>query len=60
MTVLVQEPARMNPFLNDISIGTNIKERMPALSALLRSEHILARVLTDIGELEPDADPRAR
>jgi uncharacterized protein involved in exopolysaccharide biosynthesis len=60
MTVLVQEPARMNPFLNDISIGTNIKERMPALSALLRSEHILARVLTDIGELEPEADPRTR
>ncbi len=60
MTVLVQEPARMNPFLNDISIGTNIKERMPALSALLRSEHILARVLTDIGELEPDAGPKER
>lgn len=60
MTVLVQKPARMNPFLNDISIGTNIKERMPALAALLRSEHILARVLTDIGELEPEADPRTR
>jgi polysaccharide chain length determinant protein (PEP-CTERM system associated) len=60
MTVLVQEPARMNPFLNDISIGTNIKERMPALSALLRSEHILARVLTDIGEIDAATEPKQR
>lgn len=60
MTVLVQEPARMNPFLNDISIGTNIKERMPALSALLRSEHILARVLTDTGEIDAATEPKAR
>jgi len=60
MSVLVQEPARMNPFLNDISIGTNVKERMPALSALLRSEHVLGRVLTDLGELEADADLKTR
>jgi polysaccharide chain length determinant protein (PEP-CTERM system associated) len=60
MSVLVQEPARMNPFLNDISIGTNVKERMPALSALLRSEHVLGRVLLDLGELEPDADMKTR
>ncbi len=60
MTVLVQEPARMNPFLNDLSIGTNVKERMPALTALLRSEHVLARVLMDLGQLTEDADTRTR
>jgi polysaccharide chain length determinant protein (PEP-CTERM system associated) len=60
MSVLVQEPARMNPFLNDISIGTNVKERMPALSALLRSEHVLGRVLLDLGELDLDADLKTR
>ena len=60
MSVLVQEPARMNPFLNDISIGTNVKERMPALSALLRSEHVLGRVLLDLGELDFDADLKTR
>ena len=60
MTILVQEPARMNPFLNDIAIGTNVKDRMPALSALLRSEHMLARVLTDMGEITEDMDPRSR
>lgn len=60
MTVLVQEPARMNPFLNDLSIGTNVKERMPALTAMLRSEHVLGRVLTDLGEMPADADLMTR
>lgn len=60
MTILVQEPGRMNPFLNDIAIGTNVKDRMPALAALLRSEHMLASVLTDLGQLNEDTDPQAR
>ncbi|MDB5572524.1 MAG: putative polysaccharide export protein [Hyphomicrobiales bacterium] len=60
MTVLVQEPARMNPFLNDLAIGTNVKERMPALTALLRSEHVLVRVLMDLGQIKEDTDPRTR
>lgn len=60
MTILVQEPGRMNPFLNDIAIGTNVKDRMPALSALLRSEHMLARVLMDMGEMSEDVDAARR
>ena len=60
MTILVQEPGRMNPFLNDIAIGTNVKDRMPALSALLRSEHMLARVLMDMGEMNEETDAARR
>jgi uncharacterized protein involved in exopolysaccharide biosynthesis len=46
-TLLVQEPAKLNPFLNDLAVGTNVKDRMPALSALLHSRHVLDKVLID-------------
>ncbi|MGB0942320.1 MAG: GumC family protein [Marinomonas sp.] len=43
-TILFQESSQRNPFLEDLSIDTNLKERMPALTALLHSRHILANV----------------
>lgn len=46
-TLLVQEPAKLNPFLNDLAVGTNVKDRMPALAALLHSRHVLDKVLVD-------------
>ncbi|MDD7909222.1 GNVR domain-containing protein [Pseudovibrio exalbescens] len=60
MTVLVQEPARLNPFLEDLAIGPNLKERMPALDALLHSEHVLGRVLEDVGDITPSTPQRER
>ncbi len=48
-TLLVQEPSKLNPFLNDLSVGPNVKDRMQALDALLHSEHVLDQVLQDVG-----------
>ena len=36
-TILVQETAKMNPFLTDLAVGPNLKERMSALNALTHS-----------------------
>lgn len=43
-TILFQESSQRNPFMEDLSIDTNLKERMPSLTALLHSRHILANV----------------
>ncbi|MCV6624777.1 MAG: hypothetical protein OIF38_01695, partial [Cellvibrionaceae bacterium] len=43
-TILFQEAAEHNPFLEDLSIATNLRDRMEALNALLHSRHILASV----------------
>jgi polysaccharide chain length determinant protein (PEP-CTERM system associated) len=45
MKILVQEPAKNSPFLNDFAIGPDLKERMPALRTLLHSEHVLGEIL---------------
>lgn len=55
MTLLVQEPAKLNPFLNDLAIGPNLKERMPALNSLVHSEHVLGKVLEDVGVLDAES-----
>lgn len=62
-TILVQETAKMNPFLTDLAIGPNLKERMPALNALVHSSHILEQVLRDVHQLDdttsqPDREKR--
>jgi uncharacterized protein involved in exopolysaccharide biosynthesis len=55
MTILVQEPAKSNPFLNDWAVGSNLKDRMPGLKALLNSEHVLGKVLLDTGKITPNS-----
>ncbi len=60
MTLLVQEPAKLNPILNDIAVNPNLKERMSALIALAHSEVVLGRVLEDLGRIGPDTDPRVK
>ena len=60
MTILVQEPAKLNPFLNDLSIGPDLKNRMEGLRALLHSEHILENVLRDIGIITEDTDAKQK
>jgi polysaccharide chain length determinant protein (PEP-CTERM system associated) len=51
-TILFQEAAQQNPFLEDLSIATNLKARMAALNALLHSRHILASVAWKMKLLE--------
>lgn len=43
-TILFQEASEHNPFLEDLAIATNLRNRMEALNALLHSRHILASV----------------
>jgi len=52
-TVLIQETARQNPFLEDLAVATNLKKRMEAMNALLHSKHILGEV---IDELDNDGE----
>ncbi len=47
-TLLVQETSRMNPFLEDFSVSTQLKERMAALKALLHSRHVLSAVTREL------------
>ena len=48
-SMLIQETAKMNPFLEDIAVSTMLKERLNALSTLLKSRHILHSVARDNG-----------
>ncbi|WP_019026231.1 Wzz/FepE/Etk N-terminal domain-containing protein [Colwellia piezophila] len=56
-TILVQESAKMNPFLEDLSISTDLENRMTTLDTLLHSRHMLINVAKDlalINELSTD------
>jgi len=43
-SMLIQETAKMNPFLEDLAVSSMLKERMDALKTLLHSRHILSAV----------------
>ncbi len=60
MTLLVQEPSKLNPILNDIAVNPNLKERMSALIALAHSEVVLGRVLEDMNRITPETDVKTR
>lgn len=49
MSILVQEPGRFNPFLEDLSVRSNLRDRMDGLRALLTSRHVLLPVAEDLG-----------
>lgn len=55
MSVLVQEPGRFNPFLEDLSVRSNLRDRMDGLRALLTSRHVLLGVAEDLGMIQPGA-----
>lgn len=59
-TILFQEAAQHNPFLEDLSIATNLKGRMEALNALLHSRHILAGVAWKMELLNEDMDEQEK
>ncbi|NMP32093.1 chain-length determining protein [Thalassotalea sp. M1531] len=54
-TILVQESAKMNPFLEDLSVSTDLENRITALDTLLHSRHMLIQVGEDLGELSADS-----
>ena len=57
---LIQETAKLNPFLTDLAIGPDLKDRMPALTTLLRSEHVLSQVLSDLGMTKKETSEKDR
>ena len=60
MTILVQEPAKLNPFLADLAVGTRLKERMPVLESLARSPFVLGAALDHLGLLLPSTAQEER
>jgi polysaccharide chain length determinant protein (PEP-CTERM system associated) len=62
-TLLVQEPARLNPFLEDLAISTDLKPRMEALVEQMRTRTALSEIAAAVGWIGPqtppaDVDPR--
>lgn len=51
-TVLIQETSTLNPFLADLSVSSQLQERMAALTALLHSRHMLGAVAKDLGWID--------
>lgn len=48
-SMLIQETAKLNPFLEDLAVSAMLKERISALKTLLHSRHILSAVATEQG-----------
>ncbi len=55
MSILIQEPGKLNPFLEDLAVKTNLKDRMAALQALLTSRYVMIGVAEDLGLLDKNA-----
>ena len=53
-SMLIQETAKMNPFLEDIAVSTMLKDRMSALRTLLHSRHVLYSVAQELELTTPD------
>ncbi|MCX8940663.1 GumC family protein [Vibrio parahaemolyticus] len=53
-SMLIQETAKMNPFLQDIAVSTMLKDRLSALSTLLKSRHVLYSVAKEQGLIDDD------
>ncbi|MGF1754819.1 chain-length determining protein [Vibrio makurazakiensis] len=47
-SMLIQETAKMNPFLEDIAVSTMLKDRINALRTLLHSRHVLYSVAEEL------------
>ena len=47
-SMLIQETAKMNPFLEDIAVSTMLKDRLDALRTLLHSRHVLYSVAEEL------------
>lgn len=56
-SMLIQETAKMNPFLEDLAVSAMLKDRMDALKTLLHSRHILGAVAEERGLIDSDTSP---
>lgn len=59
-SMLIQETAKMNPFLEDLAISAMLKERFSALQTLLHSRHILTAVALERGFFTEDSPPEKK
>jgi len=53
-TILIQESAKMNPFLEDLSVSTNLDKRIKTLATLLHSRHMLLSVGYELGMIRAE------
>ena len=56
-SMLIQETAKMNPFLEDLAVSAMLKERLDALRTLLHSRHILGLVAMERGLIDEESSP---
>lgn len=59
-SMLIQETAKMNPFLEDLAVSSMLKERYEALNTLLKSRHILSSVAIKLNLITEDSSAEAR
>jgi polysaccharide chain length determinant protein (PEP-CTERM system associated) len=59
-SLLIQETANMNPFLEDFAVSAMLKERMATMETLLHSRHILAKVATQRGLIDQQTSATKR
>lgn len=57
-SMLIQETAKMNPFLEDLAVSAMLKERMEALKTLLHSRHILTTVAEQRGLIDEETSAK--
>ena len=60
MTILIQEAAKHNPFLEDLAVETRLKDRIAALDALLHSRHVLLGVAVDLEWISEETPAKER
>jgi polysaccharide chain length determinant protein (PEP-CTERM system associated) len=55
ISLLIQETASMNPFLQDFAVSSMLKERVATIKTLLHSRHILAAVAEHQGLIDQNS-----
>jgi len=57
-SMLIQETAKLNPFLEDLAVSSMLKERINSLKILLHSRHILSAVALERGLVNEQTLPQ--
>ncbi|USD67790.1 GNVR domain-containing protein [Vibrio sp. SCSIO 43136] len=57
---LIQETAKMNPFLEDLAVSTMLKDRLSAIKTLLKSRHVLTSVAVELNLITPDMNEQQK
>lgn len=56
-TILIQETAKINPFLEDFSVSPDLKNRMMSLKTLVKSRFVMTNVAMDLGLFTEEDEP---